>query len=88
MVHLALAQLRAVEHRRYLVRATNSGISAFVDPVGRATGLTPLMEPATRVGTVRWMRARTVYERIGDAPWWCAAAIVLAMALVARPRPR
>ena len=33
--HLALAQLRAVEHRRYLVRGTNSGVSAVVDPVGR-----------------------------------------------------
>ncbi len=33
--HLALAQLRAVEHRRYFVRGTNSGVSAVIDPVGR-----------------------------------------------------
>ena len=34
-IHLALAQFRAIEHRRYLVRSTNSGVSAFIDPTGR-----------------------------------------------------
>ena len=33
-IHLALAQTRAVEHRRYLLRSTNSGVSAIIDPVG------------------------------------------------------
>ncbi len=34
-LHLALSVFRAVEHRAELVRATNTGISAFVDPLGR-----------------------------------------------------
>ena len=34
-IHLALAEMRAVEHRRYLLRSTNSGVSAVIDPVGR-----------------------------------------------------
>jgi apolipoprotein N-acyltransferase len=33
--HLELTRLRAVETRRWLVRASNSGISAFIDPSGR-----------------------------------------------------
>lgn len=82
--HLAQATFRAVEHRRYLVHAANSGVSAFVDPTGKVTGETPLLEEATSVATLRWMRSRTVYERLGDAPWWCAAALSLAMALVRR----
>jgi apolipoprotein N-acyltransferase len=33
--HLQLAALRAIEQGRYLVRSTNTGISAFIDPLGR-----------------------------------------------------
>jgi apolipoprotein N-acyltransferase len=82
LAHLALAKFRAIEHRRYLVHATNSGVSAFVDPTGRVTGLTPMLEPATAVETLRWMRARTVYERLGDAPCWLAGLLIAIMALV------
>jgi apolipoprotein N-acyltransferase len=88
LAHLALAKFRAIEHRRYLVHATNSGVSAFVDPTGRATALTPMLEEATAVATLRWMRARTVYERVGDAPWWLAAVAIALMGLASRPSPR
>jgi apolipoprotein N-acyltransferase len=84
LVHLALAKFRAIEHRRFLVHAANSGASAFVDPTGRAGDVTPMGERATPIATLRWMRARTLYERWGDAPWWCAALAVVAMAIVPR----
>ncbi len=84
IVHLALAKFRAIEHRRYLVHATNSGVSAFVDPTGKATGLTPMFEETTAVETLRWMRAHTVYERLGDAPFWIAAVAIAFMSLVPR----
>jgi apolipoprotein N-acyltransferase len=35
LIHLALASFRAIETRRALIRATNTGISALVDPLGR-----------------------------------------------------
>jgi len=38
--HLAMARWRAIENRRYLLRATNSGISAIVDPAGRVRNKT------------------------------------------------
>ncbi len=87
-IHLALAKFRAVEHRRFLVRTTNTGISAFVDPNGRSWGETPLFEEAARAGDVRWMRARTPDEIMGDIPWWIASLAVVAMGFVARPRKR
>jgi apolipoprotein N-acyltransferase len=67
--HLALAQLRAVEHRRYLVRGTNSGVSAVVDPVGRVIAHSGTFREQAISAPIHWMRSHTVYERIGDWPW-------------------
>jgi len=84
--HLALAQLRAVEHRRWLVRATNSGVSAIIDSAGRITArATPFVEDSF-VAPVRLSAPRTVYETLGDAPFYLAALVVGAMALVPRRR--
>ena len=92
--HLALAQLRAVEHRKFLVRSTNSGVSAVVDPVGRLVAHTEVRDvqggsyPSadSLLATVRWMSdgGSTVYERVGDAPWWIVAALAVAGAFVRR----
>jgi apolipoprotein N-acyltransferase len=60
--HLALAQFRAIEHRRYLVRGTNSGVSAIVDPVGRVVAHTPTFQQKELPGTIHWLRTHTVYE--------------------------
>ncbi len=87
-MHLALATLRAVEHRRYLVSAANSGISAIVDPTGRVVAQTGLLTAATLGGEVRWMRARTPYERVGDAPGGAAALALVAMAFASSRRGR
>jgi apolipoprotein N-acyltransferase len=83
--HLGLAQLRAVEHRRYLVRATNSGVSAIIDATGRITKKSGVLfgEDAF-VGEVRLMHASTVYEKLGDWPFWAGAALIAAMALFRR----
>jgi apolipoprotein N-acyltransferase len=82
--HFAMATLRAVEHRRYLVVASGSGVSGIVDPSGRPSRETPLLEAATRVAVVHWMREPTLYEHVGDVPWWFAACACLAMAFVPR----
>jgi len=76
-MHLALARLRAVEHRRYLVRATNSGISAIVDPTGRIIVQSGLLTRESLRGTVRLLEQTTLYARLGDWPGWLSLAIVL-----------
>jgi apolipoprotein N-acyltransferase len=86
--HLALAQLRAVEHRRYLVRGTNSGVSAVVDPVGRVVVHTGTFREEAISATIHWMRSRTVYETLGDWPWLVVSLAALAAALFARPPSR
>jgi apolipoprotein N-acyltransferase len=74
--HLGLAQLRAVEHRRYLVRGTNSGVSAVVDPVGRVVVHSGTFREEGISAPIHWMRSRTVYEGVGDWPWLLASLAV------------
>jgi apolipoprotein N-acyltransferase len=82
--HLALAQLRAVEHRRYLVRGTNSGVSAVVDPVGRVIAKTGTFRQETLSATIHWLRGRTLYEIVGDWPWLLVSLALVAGCFVAR----
>ena len=70
LIHLALATFRAVEQRRYLVRATNTGISAFIDPIGRIISTTPVYARASLLGTVEPMYRTTFYATWGDWVGW------------------
>jgi apolipoprotein N-acyltransferase len=83
--HLALAAFRAVEHRRALVRSTNTGISALIDPAGRVFARTPKFKETTLVGSVPKMEGTTVYEVIGDVVGYAALA-ALAFGLILRRR--
>jgi apolipoprotein N-acyltransferase len=76
-LHLALARLRSIEHRRFLVHATTTGVSAVVDPTGRIVALLPPNSPASGVASIRWMRGRTLYEDLGETPRWGTLGLVL-----------
>jgi apolipoprotein N-acyltransferase len=80
-LHLAMARFRAVEHRRYVVRATNSGISAVIDPAGREIVRSGVLTRENLRATVRLLDKTTIYTSAGDWAGWAAAALVL-MALV------
>lgn len=64
--HFAMAALRAIENRRFLVRAANTGISGVVDPYGRILMQTGLFVPAEFTAKVRWVEETTFYTRHGD----------------------
>lgn len=83
-IHLALAKLRAIEHRRFLVRSTNSGVSAFVDPVGRVVRNTGTFRKEAIAAEVAWLRPTTLYGTLGDALWWLVSAAAVGMAFVRR----
>ena len=82
--HLALSQLRAVEHRRYLVRGTNSGVTAVVDPVGRVVAHSGTFREEVISAPIHWMHAHTVYEKLGDWPWFLVSLACFAGAFRSR----
>ena len=83
-IHFALAKLRAVEHRRYLVRATNSGVSGIVDATGAVVTHGGTFVDETVVGEARYMSGRTVYRVLGDKPWWGLALVMVGLGLARR----
>lgn len=88
--HMALqSRLRAVETRRALFRATNSGVSTLVLPDGRARERLVVDGRDRAVAglfaaTVPLHDDRSLYVMWGDAPAW--ACLVLGAALALRPR--
>ncbi len=64
--HFSMAILRAVENRRWVVRAANTGISGFIDPIGRVTASTSLFEDAVVTQKVLFCRDISFYTRRGD----------------------
>jgi apolipoprotein N-acyltransferase len=81
--HLELAVLRAVEQNRFLLRATNTGITALIDPKGRIKSETPLFqEAAVAVSGVGLITEKTPYHRLYG--WIEGLAALLALALFAR----
>ena len=76
-------RLRAIENRTSFVRVANSGISAFIDPLGRDLVWTDLNVEDVRVRELPLAGPPTVYDRIGDVPAWLAVAALVAACLVA-----
>lgn len=80
--HLDIARMRAVENRRWILRATNDGRTATIDPAGRIRAqLPPYIEAAQRTGFT-YVSEQTFYTRVGDwFPILCGAGTVAFLAL-------
>jgi apolipoprotein N-acyltransferase len=66
------------------VRSTNSGVSAFIDPVGRITQHTEPFKAQALVENIAWLQASTPYELWGDVPWWAASLAIVAMGFISK----
>lgn len=71
---LEIARLRAVENRRYLVRAAATGFSAVIDPLGRTLVESAFDAHQVLNATVHASHTRTPYQRWGDAFAWLVMA--------------
>jgi apolipoprotein N-acyltransferase len=76
--HLAMARVRAVENRRWLLRATNTGITVSVDPYGRIVARLPADIRGELDAPYGFRTDMTPYARWGDwLPWLCAIATLV-----------
>jgi apolipoprotein N-acyltransferase len=79
-----MARLRAIEQRRYVVRASTSGPSAVIDPAGRVAGRTATDAQATLTGVIGSRVDVTPYGRWGDV--FGMLCVVASVAVLGRRR--
>ena len=85
--HMAFSVLRSVEHRLTQVRASNTGVSSFTDPVGRIRHHTEVTEPEILIDDVPIMPPpATVYTALGDVVAYLAIAGLCAIVVIGRRR--
>ncbi len=81
--HLNQTRMRAIENDRWLLSATNTGVTASIDPYGRTVARLPRKERDALVAPYALTSVTTFYARHGDwFAWLCA--IISAGALVTR----
>ncbi len=64
--HFGMVVLRAVENRLAFARAANTGVSGFIDPLGRILHATPIFQEAAVKGEIPVGRIPTFYTQYGD----------------------
>ncbi len=80
--HLQIARMRALETGRYLLRSTNTGVTAIISSAGRVISQAPLFTTTTLTGMLQPMAGLTPYARIGDKPVVIFLLAVLLMVLL------
>ena len=73
--HLDMARMRAIENNRWILRATNTGVTASIDPCGRIVDQMPRHVRGALVARFNFIDGTTFYTRHGDwIAWICATA--------------
>jgi apolipoprotein N-acyltransferase len=63
---LEMARLRAIENHRYMLRATNDGVTAVIDPYGRVLDSLPKRQQAALAVRFDYLSVETPYHALGD----------------------
>jgi apolipoprotein N-acyltransferase len=66
--HMQIAQMRALETGRFLLRATNTGTTGIVAPTGKLIKQAPAFTTTVLTGAITPMGGLTPYAKIGDKP--------------------
>ena len=64
--HMQIARMRALENGRYVLRATNNGVTAIIDESGRVAAELPQFVPGVLTGVFHRTRGTTPFARFGS----------------------
>ena len=81
--HLQMAQMRALEAGRWMIRATNNGVTGLINPFGKITEQIPQFERGVLYGEVTPMHQLTPYLRWRSWPLLVLSGLIFLWALVA-----
>ena len=84
--HLQMVQMRAKENGRWFIRATNTGVTAFIDHNGHIVKQAPIDRKAVLRGELPAMQGETLYMRLSDWPILGFSALLLLLGWFYRPR--
>lgn len=73
--HFAMAVMRAIENKRYLVRSANTGISGIINPVGKIIHQSELFTDYIIIDKVSFLNEKTIYNKYGD--WLCILSVLI-----------
>ena len=82
--HLQIAQIRALENGRPMLRATNTGMTAIVGPKGERQAVLAAFTRNALVGSVQGMRGQTPYQRMLDTPILALSVVLVSVGLLTR----
>lgn len=85
--HLQIARTRAIENGRFMIRATNNGVTAIIDEHGNITTEIPQFERATLKGKVSVVKGMTPYTSWGSIPTVLVCLLIIMCAFFDRKRP-
>jgi apolipoprotein N-acyltransferase len=78
--HLNQARMRAIENNRWILRATNTGITAAIDPYGRVVARVPRNIRTALQAPYGVVQGATFYTRQGD--WFAYACAIISIAVL------
>jgi len=86
--HLDMVRMRAIENHRWVLRATNTGVTASIDPYGRIVDQMPRHVRGSLLARFNFIQDTTFYSRHGDWIAWICAVLTAVFTVVGLLRSR
>jgi apolipoprotein N-acyltransferase len=86
--HLDMVRMRAIENNRWVLRSTNTGVTASIDPYGRIVDQMPRHVRGALLARFNFIDGITFYTHHGDWIAWICAVLTGALIAVSLLRSR